>query len=376
MACRSQVADTWFRAIAGTSFTPRPLAEIRARLSELVDIAIDALFADPFPESAAVALGSALAELHYLDARALAGTLRALGLGLSSNLSPEESAELHPRLIDLLAAIAAGFYAAGRENILREQDEIRQALFVTRQQAEAADEARSVAEASARARSDLLSHVAHDLRSPLTSIRGQADLIVQRLNREVPSIDWLRARVAHIRGATDRMQGMIGELLDAARLQIGEQLELNLRSVDVVEVVRRAVEYVEATGRHIRLDLDSESIVANVDGARLERVLHNLLSNAVKYSPPQAPISILVRHGEDDLTIAISDQGFGIPAEELTRVTTPFYRASTARAIPGTGLGLAGVKAIVEQHGGRLVIDSVVGVGTTVTLRLPVRRES
>ena len=371
MACRSEVSDTWFRAIAGTSFTPRPLSEVRTRLDALVDVAIDLLFADPFPELAAAGLGRALAELHYVDARALAGTLRALGIGLTRHLSPDESFELQPRLIELLAAVGAGFYAAGRENILREQDEIRQALFVTRQQAEAADEARSVAEASARARSDLLGHVAHDLRSPLTSIRGQADLLVQRLNRDVPPVDWLRARVAHIRGASDRMQGMIGELLDAARLQIGEQLDLNLRPVDVVELVRRAVEYAQALGRHIRLDLESDSIVANVDGARFERVLHNLLSNAVKYSSPAAPIEIRVRHDADELTVAVIDHGFGIPAEELARVTTPFYRASTARAIPGTGLGLAGVKAIVEQHGGHLQIDSLLGEGTTVTIRLP-----
>jgi signal transduction histidine kinase len=170
------------------------------------------------------------------------------------------------------------------------------------------------------------------------------------------------------------MQVMIGELLDAARLHVGEELELNLQYVDVVDLVRRVVKHTETMGRTVRLEITDAASMATVDPARFERALENLVSNALKYSSDQSPIDVHVRQDVDTVIIKVRDRGFGIPADELPRVTTPFYRASTARAIPGIGLGLAGVKAIVEQHGGQLTIESVIGEGTSVTISLPVAR--
>jgi signal transduction histidine kinase len=372
LAHRSAAVDAWFRGVANTSFSPRPLAEIRARLNELTTLAIEALLDDPFPDTLAHSIGAAVADLHYLNPRALVGTVRALGHELTATLSEDEARALQPRLVEVLAAVAGGFYAASRAAILQEQDEVRAALFVTRQQAEAADEARAAAETMARARSEVLGHVVHDLRSPLTSIKGQAELIAQRAERESLPFEWLRSGVKSIRTASERMQAMLGELLDAARLQVGEELELNLEYVDVMELVRPVVQRTERMGRTVALDVHDEPGMAWVDPARFERALENLLSNAVKYSGYQTPIDVTVRHDGDSVSIAVRDQGVGIPADELARVTTPFYRASTARAIPGIGLGLSGVKAIVRQHGGRLAIDSVNGEGTTVTISLPV----
>jgi signal transduction histidine kinase len=370
LADHRALVDGWFRAIAATSFTPRPLGEVRARLDQLFCDAIEVLASEEFQPELARSIGVTLVDLHYLNATTAAATVRILGQQLAAQLTPDEAVALQPRIFDLVAEVIAGYYAASREAILKEQDEMRDALFVTRQQAEAAQEARALAETSARARSDLLGHVAHDLRSPLTSIKGQADLLAQRLRREVPPADWLKLRANFICMAADRMHNMIGELLDASRLQVGEQLELSPRRVRVQQLVNDVVER-EMGGRGIELDLEEEPIYAMLDPARFDRVLQNLLSNAFKFSKPGQLIEVRVARVERSALISVRDYGIGIPAGELTKITTPFYRASTASGVPGTGLGLAGVKAIVEQHGGSLHIASTEGEGTTVTIRIP-----
>jgi signal transduction histidine kinase len=370
LANQNALVEDWFRGVVSSSFTPRPLAEVRAGLTQLTVDAVDVVLTDPFQRDQARAIGVALAEFHYLNATAAAVTVRALGHQLTTNLSPDEASALQPRVVELLAEVVAGFYGASREAILKEQDEIRDALFVTRQQAEAAHEARVLAETSARARSQLLGHVAHDLRSPLTSIKGQADLLAQRLRREVPSVEWLQARVNSICSAADRMHGMIGELLDAARLEVGEQLELSLRRVEIQRIVAEVVER-ELAGRPVQVDLPEGPLFVTMDVARFERVLQNLLSNAIKFSPRDALIAVDVRGDKQMVIVTVRDHGCGIPAQELPRITTPFYRASTAGGVPGTGLGLAGVKAIVEQHRGTLAIDSIEGEGTSVAISFP-----
>jgi signal transduction histidine kinase len=368
---RHNIADRWFRAIATTGVASYRPAEIRARLQKLTDMMIEAAVSDPFNGTHARSIGVSLARLRSLNAQTLAATLRVIGTGLTAPLSRDEVVALQPRLVELMAEVAGAYYAASRDIILQEQEEVRSALFATQQQAEAADEARAIAEASARARSDVLSHVAHDLRSPLTSIKGQTDLIADRVQRETPSTDWLRLRMNSIRASTQRMQGMIGELLDASRLQVGEQLELNPRQVDLVDLVKRVAQSTEMIGRTVKVDVESGPIEAFVDIARLERVLHNLLNNAAKYSPSQTAIELSLSQDSERVQLIVRDHGVGIPADELPLVTTPFYRASTARAVPGTGLGLAGVKAIIEQHGGELAIESVMGEGTCVVIHLP-----
>lgn len=374
-ARREEVAERWYVAIARTSFSPRRAQQVREALLELTDLAIGAVASEPLDEAQARAVGEGLAQLHYLQPAALDAMLRILGDDLVAGVPSDRRVELQPRLTALLGAAAAGFFARARAMILEEQDQIRRALFVTRQQAEAAEEARAVAEEAVRVRTEVLHAAAHDLRGPVTTIMGQADLLRRRLDREAsPPADWLQTRAAAIREGALRIRGMIEELLDVARLQSGQQLALHVEPVDVAGLVAQVLRPREANGGRgeSRIVVDAApGLVVEADRARLQRVVENLVDNAIKYSPNATPVEVAVRRHGDGVQIVVRDRGVGIPADELPHLFTPFYRASTARGVRGIGIGLAGSKSIVEQHGGEIAVESAVGAGTTVVVTLP-----
>ena len=373
-ARRDAIADHWYEAIAHTSFVPRRVAGVRDELRTLTDQVIAALLDAPVGRDRARAVGAALAALHYVHPDALDGTLDVLGRGLMDGLTSDQVQALQPRLMMLLGALAAGFLARTRSMLLDEQDQIRRALFVSRQQADAAEEARVVAEAAVRIRTEILNATAHDLRSPVTAIIGHADLLRIRLQRAIPpQKEWVLAQAAAIRAGALRINGMVEELLDVARLQTGQELELRLEPVDVglvVQDVARARTGAADAAAAVVVDAPAGLIVEG-DRLRLERVVDNLLGNAVKYSTGGTPVTVTARLSASDVTIIVRDRGVGIPADELPHLFTPFFRASTSHGIAGIGIGLAGAKAIVEQHSGRIMVESVVGEGTTVVIALP-----
>jgi len=373
-ARRDAIADHWYEAIAHTSFVPRRVAGVRDELRTLTDQVIAALLDAPVGRDRARAVGAALAALHYVHPDALDGTLDVLGRGLMDGLTSDQVQALQPRLMMLLGALAAGFLARTRSMLLDEQDQIRRALFVSRQQADAAEEARVVAEAAVRIRTEILNATAHDLRSPVTAIIGHADLLRIRFQRAIPpQQEWVLAQAAAIRAGALRINGMVEELLDVARLQTGQELELRLEPVDVgmvVQDVARARTGAADAAAAVVVDAPAGLIVEG-DRLRLERVVDNLLGNAVKYSTGGTPVTVTARLSASDVTIIVRDRGVGIPADELPHLFTPFFRASTSHGIAGIGIGLAGAKAIVEQHSGRIMVESVVGEGTTVVIALP-----
>jgi len=166
---------------------------------------------------------------------------------------------------------------------------------------------------------------------------------------------------------------MVDELLDVARLQRGQELELRREPLDVGALVREVGRpRTSNAGGAAPIVVDApDGLLVDGDRARLERVVDNLLANAIKYNRAAQPIEMTARRQGDAVTITIRDRGVGIPAGELPHLFTPFYRASTARGVPGIGLGLAGAKMIVEQHGGQITLESVEGQGTTVAIALP-----
>jgi signal transduction histidine kinase len=231
-----------------------------------------------------------------------------------------------------------------------------------------------------RQRDEFLASVSHDLKNPLTSILGVTQLLQRRAQRlEVPEHDRIMEGLATVSLAATRMVGQIDELLDSTRMQMGQPLMLEPEPTDLVALIGSLVtECRQTTERHeIHLSTAESALVMSVDKARIERALANVIGNALKYSPDGGTIVVSLRSTEEangaTATISVADQGMGIPPDELPRVFERFYRASNAIGwVAGTGLGLAGVRRIVEQHGGTIAVESALGSGTTVTISLPV----
>jgi len=228
-----------------------------------------------------------------------------------------------------------------------------------------------------RAREALLASVSHDLKSPLTVIRGHAQLLQMKARRPGTAPGELTDGLAKIDAAASRMAAQLTELLDVARLQMGEELELQQEHLDLVTLVReRAEAHVQTSRRHeIVISAETRKLEGEWDRARLERVMDNLVGNAVKYSPAGGAVQVRTeseRDGSGDWAIVtIADEGVGIPVEDLSSVFAPFQRAGNVGAIPGTGVGLAGARQIIEQHGGTITVESEEGKGSVFTVRLP-----
>jgi two-component system phosphate regulon sensor histidine kinase PhoR len=202
---------------------------------------------------------------------------------------------------------------------------------------------------------------------------GRAQLAERRL-QQGQGVDptWLAQQLSAIRDAAQRIDALVGDLADVARLQMGQELALTLEELDLVALVRQVVREEQTPAGTALIDVEAPAAVqVRGDRQRLGRVLQNVIGNAVKYSPCGRPIRVVVAEAGIWAVVTVQDQGVGIPADELPQVFTPFFRAATAQGIAGTGLGLWGAQAIVAQHGGEIDLTSTVGVGTTVTLRLP-----
>ena len=223
-----------------------------------------------------------------------------------------------------------------------------------------------------------LDAVAHDLGNPLTTVKGQTQLLRRRAHQGRADLATLETGLAAIEAATNRATRLIGELTDAARLEAQRPLELKRTAIDLVALAEACIteSQAAAAGQQLRLEAGVPEVVGLWDADRLTRVLENLVANAVKYSP--AGSSVVVRVGREGArdglraVLSVADQGVGIPAADLPHIFERFRRGgNVAGRFAGSGLGLWGSQRIVAQHGGTIAIDSTEGEGTTVTVRLP-----
>jgi signal transduction histidine kinase len=226
-----------------------------------------------------------------------------------------------------------------------------------------------------RQKDDFLSAAAHDLRTPLTSMKGRIQLLRRRMERGKLNEEQFLADLSRIDAGLSRMTALIGDLLDVAYIQIGRPLALNRIEMDFVELARAIVgEHERVSDRHtITLDARVPELRGMWDAGRLERVLANLLSNAVKYSPEGGEITVGIdRDGDDWAVLQVSDRGIGIPEVDLPHVFDRFRRGQNAAGkIPGTGIGLAAVHDIVLRHGGTITAANREAGGAVFTIRLP-----
>ena len=221
-----------------------------------------------------------------------------------------------------------------------------------------------------KTREVFVASVSHDLRTPLTALQGQIDVLLMQ-----PSID------AETKQSLERMAREVRRLVRMTNnLLLNAQLESKPvflpRDVDLTELLDEVIREARVLAEGLNLEVSTpEVVVVPGDYDLLKQMALNVVDNAIKFTPKGGSVQVSLSRAEDWAILSVSDTGQGIPQKHLTHVMEPFYKADTPRKskVGGVGLGLAIVKQVIDLHGGQLEIHSQEGVGTTVTMRLPLR---
>jgi PAS domain S-box-containing protein len=228
-------------------------------------------------------------------------------------------------------------------------------------------------------RDAFVASASHDLRQPLTLIKARSELILRQMADEL-TVTELKAHLLAIAASVDDLSEQLASLVDAVQIGAGVPVQIQPEPVEIMAWLREIVTTHQAsTVAHVlRIDVPATPVVVAIDKLRMRRVLNNLLSNAIKYSPSGGEILVracteLTTHRTERLVIQVADHGIGIPAADLPHIFKPHHRGANAVASAvGSGLGLAGVLAIIQQHRGNVEVDSKEGAGTTFHLSVPV----
>ncbi len=231
------------------------------------------------------------------------------------------------------------------------------------------EEQNQLLRASERAKSELVSIVSHEVRTPLASVLGFTSLLLNRDTDPETSRRYLEIIDAQGR----RLSALLDDFLDVQRLEEG-RLELNSERVDMALLLREQVELFEAQSdlHALELRVTESPLAVRGDSNRLAQVVGNLLSNAIKYSPEGGIVHVRGERSNASVRVVVEDEGLGIPDAQQERIFTKFYRGDAATSgIAGSGLGLAFARAVVEAHGGRIGFTSAPGRGSIFYLELP-----
>ena len=227
-----------------------------------------------------------------------------------------------------------------------------------------------------RMKDEFISVVSHELRTPLTSIRGSLGLLASGVLGPLPESGRRMLEIAV--NNTDRLVRLINDILDIERIESGK-VSMDKRICDAGDLIQQAVEVVQpiAAKSNIEITVSTDSVQLRADPDRLVQVMTNVLSNAVKFSSSGSKVALSARRQGSELLIRVKDEGRGIPPDKLETIFGRFQQvdASDSRERGGTGLGLAISRSIVLQHGGRIWVESTLGVGSTFTIALPALAE-
>jgi two-component system, cell cycle sensor histidine kinase DivJ len=234
--------------------------------------------------------------------------------------------------------------------------------------------AREAAEARSAGKSRFLAGMSHELRTPLNAIMGFSDIMRQRLFGPMPDRYGEYADLIHDSGA--HLLDLINDILDMSKIE-AERFELNRERFDAREAVSGVLRLMrgqaDRAGVQLRGELPKEPLLVDADRRALKQIVLNLVSNAVKFTPQGGGVSVIARAAGQDLQIVVADTGAGIAPEDLQRIGRPFEQAGDPeKKAAGTGLGLSLVRAFAELHGGDMTLESRLGEGTVVRVRLPV----
>lgn len=219
-------------------------------------------------------------------------------------------------------------------------------------------------------KNDFISVASHEMRTPMTSIKGSLELLLGGYAGELP------AEATELLGisltAVDRLVRLINDLLDISKIESGK-MELHLDRHDVGDIVRRATRSLRALAEthRVSIQVDQPEALPAVmaDRDRLDQIVTNLLSNALKYSPPDSVVRVRIGKFGQTIRVTVTDEGPGIPKDQLERVFDRFMQLQGAKK--GTGLGLTICRALIEQHRGRIWVDSEPGHGASFNFDLP-----
>ncbi len=226
-----------------------------------------------------------------------------------------------------------------------------------------------------QAKTEFVSLVAHELRTPMTSIRGYAEMLLKGMFGELTPQQ--RQFIQIIGSNVRRMQIQVSDLQDVSRIETGN-LKLEIRPTNLQDALAEALQstqgQVEARSQELTVKVPEGLSLVQADPARLTQILINLLSNAYKYTPEGGSIEVSARQQDGYVSCAVSDTGIGMAPKDLAKLFTKFFRSEdpAVRDMPGTGLGLCITKSLVELQGGEMEVESRLGEGTTFTFTMPV----
>jgi len=256
------------------------------------------------------------------------------------------------------------------------ENDLRSARRQLQERAERLDVANAELREVDRLKTEFVASVSHELRTPLTSIRGYAELLLDGADKG--DNDQRNRMLVVIDRNARRLLSLIEDLLLLSKVD-SKTLSPEIKPVDLVEIVEGAVVVLQPAAQAVEVTVVTKlqpPLRTEGDRSQLERVLFNLLSNAVKFSKPGDVVTVAGHQEAEQIVLTVQDHGLGVSAQELPKLFTRFFRSANDEAhnIPGTGLGLAVVREIIENHGGEVSMASVLGEGSTVTVTLPLHQ--
>jgi cell cycle sensor histidine kinase DivJ len=329
--------------------------------------------------SVAVALSAYLADALAVSPGAVEDDVRWAAIAMAALATTAwawiSGGRLHEVGVAHVALDDTGPREAARAHALALELETTRALTAQAEDARAQAEAgRAQAQAANQAKSRFLANMSHELRTPLNAVMGFADIMRNRLFGPMPDRYAEYAQLIHESGA--HLLGLINDVLDMSKIE-ADRYRLQREVFDAREAVTAVLRLMrtqaDEAGVDLRGVLPEGAVMVDADKRALKQIVLNLLSNALKFTPSGGAVTVTLDGSDDQLDITVADTGVGVEAEDLERLGRPYEQAGDADSqAMGTGLGLSLVRSFAELHGGSMNIESELGEGTAVSVRLPV----